>query len=47
MDLRYVRCKVIGDLRSMEDVTKCAKALDEGFRQTRVDPKWNTGDLRG
>ena len=26
--LRYVRCKVIEDPRSMEDVTRCAKALD-------------------
>ena len=45
--MRYVRCKVIGDLRSMEGVTKCAKAMDKGFRQMRVDPKWNTGDLWG
>ena len=36
---------VIGDLRSMEGVTKGARALDKGFRQMRVDPKWNTGDL--
>ena len=26
--LRYVRCKVIEDSRSMGDVTRCAKALD-------------------
>ena len=26
--------------RSMEGVTKCARALDKGFRQIRVDPKW-------
>ena len=31
----------------MEGVAKCVKALDEGFRQMRVDPKWNTGDLWG
>ena len=37
--LRYVRCKVIGDLRSMEGVTKCARAVDEGFSYMRVDPK--------
>ena len=47
LDLRYVRCKVIGDLRSMEGVTKCARALDKGFRQMRVDPKQNTSDLWG
>ena len=39
LDLRYVRCEVIGDLRSMEGVTKGARALDKGFRQMRVDPK--------
>ena len=47
MDLRYVRCKVIGDLRSMEGVTRCTKALDEGFKRMRIDPKWNTDDLWG
>ena len=47
LDLRYIRCKVIGDLRSMEGVTKCAGDLDKGFRQMRVDPKWNIGDLWG
>ena len=26
---------------------KCAKALDKGSGQMRVDPKWNTGDLWG
>ena len=31
----------------MEGVTKCARALDKGFRQLRVDPKWNTDDLWG
>ena len=34
--LRYVRCKVIEDPRSMGDVTR---ALDEGFSCMRVDPK--------
>ena len=33
MDLRYVRCKVIGDLRSIEGVTRCTRDLDEGFRR--------------
>ena len=31
----------------MEGVTKCAKALDKGFRQMRVDPRLNTGDVWG
>ena len=43
--LKYVRCKVIGDSRSMEDVTKWTKALDIGFSCMKVDPKWNQGDL--
>ena len=45
--LRYVRCKVIGNSRSMEDDTKWTRALDEGFSRMRVDPKWNTSDLSG
>ena len=45
--LKYVRCKVIGDSRSMEDVTKWARALDIGFGCMKVDPKWNQGDLWG
>ena len=47
MDLRYVRCNVIGDLRSMEGVTRCTRDLDGGFRCMRIDPKWNIGDLWG
>ena len=37
--LKYVRCKVIGDSRSMEDVTKWTRALDIGFGCMKVDPK--------
>ena len=43
--LRYIRCKVIGDSRSMEDVTKWTRALDIGFGCMKVDPTWNQGDL--
>ena len=39
VSLRYVRCKVIEDPRSMGDNTKWTRALDEGFSCMRVDPK--------
>ena len=45
MDLRYVRCKVNGNPRSMDDVTRSTKALDYGLGRVRLDPKWDTGDL--
>ena len=47
VSLKYVRCKVIEDSRSMEDVTKWTRALDIGFSCMKVDPKWNQGDLWG
>ena len=31
----------------MEGVTKWARDLDKGYKQMRVDLKWNTGDLWG
>ena len=37
--LRYVRCKVIEDSRSMEDNTKWTRNLDEDFSRMKVDPK--------
>ena len=37
--LRYVSCKVIEDSRSMGDVTRCAKALDQGFGSVKFNPK--------
>ena len=39
LDLRYVRCKVIGNPRYMDDDTKWTWDLDEGFSHMRVDPK--------
>ena len=45
VSLKYVRCEVIGDSRSMEDVTKWTRALDIGFDCMKVDSKWNQGDL--
>ena len=45
VSLKYVKCKVIGDFRSMDDVTKWTRVLDIGFGCMKVDPKWNQGDL--
>ena len=39
VSLRYERCKVIEDPRSMGDNTEWTRALDEGFSRMRVDPK--------
>ena len=46
-DLRYVSCKVIGDLRSMEGITRCTGDLDEGFRRMRIDLKWKISAALG
>ena len=47
VSFRYIRCKVIRDPRSTEDVTKWTRALDIGFGCMKVDPKWNQDDLWG